>query len=149
MQIYAWLKRRKSSWSFVDAGVPLVDVGIVRLQAIVRLGHALDMILSGQPVGAQEALTMGLAIRVVPEGESSDEAIGIAKQLITFPELVLTQINDDATTVHRRHPSSFQNAIFQESNAGSKVISQDTIAVATKFSNGSGRHGSFKGHSNL
>ncbi|CAI7641716.1 unnamed protein product [Penicillium viridicatum] len=129
-------------------GVPLIDGGTVRLQAIVGLGRALDMILTGRPVGAQEALTMGLASRVVPKGESLKEAIGIARQLITFPELCL---NTDRQSCYYSayEASSFQDAMSQEFNAGSKVISQEAIAGAAKFSKGSGRHGSFKDHSKL
>jgi enoyl-CoA hydratase/carnithine racemase len=129
-------------------GVPLIDGGTVRLQAIVGLGRALDMILTGRPVSAQEALTMGLANRVVPKGESLKEAIGIAKQLITFPELCL---NTDRQSCYYSayEASSFQDAMSQEFNAGSKVISQEAIAGAAKFSKGSGRHGSFKDHSKL
>ncbi|OQE04633.1 hypothetical protein PENVUL_c031G06007 [Penicillium vulpinum] len=112
-------------------GVPLIDGGTVRLQAIVGLGRALDMILTGRPVSAQEALAMGLASR-----------------LITFPELCL---NTDRQSCYYSayEASSFQDAMYQEFNAGSKVISQEAIAGATKFSKGAGRHGSFKGHSNL
>ncbi|CAI7592305.1 unnamed protein product [Penicillium discolor] len=129
-------------------GVPLIDGGTVRLQAIVGLGRALDMILTGRPVGAQEALTMGLASRVVPKGESLKEAIGIARQLITFPELCL---NTDRQSCYYSayEASSFEDAMSQEFNAGSKVISQEAIAGAAKFSKGSGRHGSFKDHSKL
>ncbi|KAJ5498722.1 Crotonase core [Penicillium expansum] len=129
-------------------GVPLIDGGTVRLQAIVGLGRALDMVLTGRPVSAQEALTMGLASRLVPKGESLKEAIRIARQLITFPELCL---NTDRQSCYYSayEASSFQDAISQEFNAGSKVISQEAIAGAAKFSKGSGRHGSFKDHNKL
>ncbi|KGO38530.1 Crotonase, core [Penicillium expansum] len=129
-------------------GVPLIDGGTVRLQAIVGLGRALDMVLTGRPVSAQEALTMGLASRLVPKGESLKEAIRIARQLITFPELCL---NTDRQSYYYSayEASSFQDAISQEFNAGSKVISQEAIAGAAKFSKGSGRHGSFKDHNKL
>ncbi|KAJ5787914.1 hypothetical protein N7457_002904 [Penicillium paradoxum] len=129
-------------------GVPLIDGGTVRLQAIVGLGRALDMILTGRPVGAQEALAMGLASRVVAKGESFKEAIEIAKQLIAFPELCL---NTDRHSCYYSayEASSFQDAISQEFNAGSKVISQEAIAGAAKFSKGLGRHGNFKDHSKL
>ena len=106
------------------------------------------MILTGRAVSAQEALTMGLASRVVPKGESLKEAIGIARQLITFPELCL---NTDRHSCYYSayEASSFQDAMTQEFNAGSKVISQEAIAGAAKFSKGLGRHGSFKDHSKL
>lgn len=90
----------------------------------------------------------GAGSRVVPKGESVKEAIGIARQLITFPELCL---NTDRQSCYYSayEASSFQDAMSQEFNAGSKVISQEAIAGAAKFSKGSGRHGSFKDHSKL
>ncbi|CAL5872840.1 uncharacterized protein PFLUO_LOCUS7109 [Penicillium psychrofluorescens] len=129
-------------------GVPLIDGGTVRLQAIVGLGRAMDMILTGRPVHAQEALTMGLANRVVPKGESLKEALAIAKQLIAFPELCL---NTDRRSCYYSafEASSFQDAMSQEFNAGRKVISAEAIAGAAAFSKGSGRHGSFKEFSKL
>ncbi|KAJ5339913.1 hypothetical protein N7452_006641 [Penicillium brevicompactum] len=123
-------------------GVPLIDGGTVRLQAIVGLGRALDMILTGRPVGAQEALAMGLASRVVPKGESLNEAITLAKQLIAFPELCL---NTDRQSCYYSayDASSFDDAMKQEFNTGQKVISKEAIAGAARFSGGSGRHGKF------
>lgn len=124
-------------------GVPLIDGGTVRLQAIIGLSRALDMILTGRPVGAQEALAMGLANRVVPKGESLKEALGLARQLIAFPELCL---NTDRRSCYYSayDASSFQDAMSQEFQAGSKVISAEAIAGAAKFSRGSGRHGRFQ-----
>ncbi|KAJ6068423.1 hypothetical protein N7499_010310 [Penicillium canescens] len=129
-------------------GVPLIDGGTVRLQAIVGLGRALDMILTGRPVGAQEALAMGLASRVVPNGEAVNVAIEIAQQLIAFPELCL---NTDRRSCYYSafDASSFQDAMSQEFRSGRKVITAEAIAGAAKFSKGSGRHGSFKDFSKL
>jgi enoyl-CoA hydratase/carnithine racemase len=129
-------------------GVPLIDGGTVRLQAIVGLGRALDMILTGRPVGAQEAFTMGLASRVVPEGESLKVAMEIAQQLIAFPELCL---NTDRQSCYYSafDASSFQDAMSQEFKSGSKVITAEAIAGAARFSKGSGRHGSFNVSSKL
>ncbi|KAJ5911934.1 uncharacterized protein N7473_001237 [Penicillium subrubescens] len=129
-------------------GVPLIDGGTVRLQAIVGLGRALDMILTGRPVGAQEALAMGLANRVVPKGQALQQALDIAKQLIAFPELCM---NTDRRSAYYSayEASSFQDAMSQEFNAGVKVVSKEAIAGAAKFSKGSGRHGSFKEFSKL
>lgn len=129
-------------------GVPLIDGGTVRLQAIVGLGRALDMILTGRPVGAQEALAMGLANRVVPKGESLKHALELARQLIAFPELCLN--TDRRSCYYSAYEStSFEDAMSQEFNAGSKVISAEAITGAARFSRGSGRHGSFKEFSKL
>ncbi|EPS28113.1 hypothetical protein PDE_03059 [Penicillium oxalicum 114-2] len=129
-------------------GVPLIDGGTVRLQAIVGLGRALDMILTGRPVGAREAFTMGLANRVVPKGQALREALLIAKQLMTFPEFCM---NTDRRSAYYSayEASSFQDALAQEFTAGVQVISKEAIAGAAKFSKGSGRHGSFKEFSKL
>ncbi|KAF3393944.1 3-hydroxypropionyl-coenzyme A dehydratase [Penicillium rolfsii] len=129
-------------------GVPLIDGGTVRLQAIVGLGRALDMILTGRPVGAQEALAMGLANRVVPKGHALQQALDIAKQLIAFPELCM---NTDRRSAYYSayEASSFHDAMSQEFNAGVKVVFKEAIAGAAKFSKGSGRHGSFKEFSKL
>lgn len=64
---------------FVDASV------FLSLQAIIGLGRAMNMILTGRAVGAEEALSMGLANRVVPKGKARDEARKIARQLCEFP----------------------------------------------------------------
>lgn len=124
-------------------GVPLIDGGTVRLQAIVGLARALDMILTGRPVGAKEAMAMGLANRVVPKGQSLQHALDLAKQLIAFPELCL---NADRRSCYYSayEASSFEDAMRNEFQNGSQVISKEAIAGAAKFSGGSGRHGSFK-----
>ncbi|KAJ6101810.1 hypothetical protein N7486_004237 [Penicillium sp. IBT 16267x] len=129
-------------------GVPLIDGGTVRLQAIVGLGRALDMILTGRPVGAQEALTMGLASRVVPKGESLNQSLEIARQLIAFPSLCL---NTDRQSCYYSayEANSFEEALSHEFIEGRKVISKEAILGAAKFSKGSGRHGSFKEFSKL
>ncbi|RDW62880.1 enoyl-CoA hydratase/isomerase family protein [Aspergillus mulundensis] len=67
-------------------GVPLIDGGTVRLQAVVGLERALDMILTGSAVGATEALSMGLANRVVAEGKGVEEAMALARQIVGFPQ---------------------------------------------------------------
>lgn len=129
-------------------GVPLIDGGTVRLQAFVGLGRALDMILTGRPVAAKEALAMGLANRVVPKGESLKHALALARQLIAFPELCL---NTDRRSCYYSayEASSFHDAMSQEFQAGKQVISAEAIAGAAKFSRGSGRHGSFKEFSKI
>lgn len=123
-------------------GVPLIDGGTVRLQAIVGLGRALDMILTGRPVGAQEALTMGLANRVVPQGKALEEAYKIAESLVQFPQLCM---NTDRTSCYYSayNATSFEDALSQEYDAGAKVISSESVAGAARFSKGEGRHGKF------
>ena len=123
-------------------GVPLIDGGTVRLQTIVGLGRAMDMILTGRPVGAREALQMGLANRVVPDGSALNEAVAIAKQLVQFPQLCMNADRDSA--YHAAYDAhSFEDALRNEYEKGSNVIFAESTLGATKFSSGAGRHGSF------
>ncbi|KAH8803711.1 ClpP/crotonase-like domain-containing protein [Xylogone sp. PMI_703] len=124
-------------------GVPLIDGGTVRLQAIIGLGRALDMILTGRGVGAQEALMMGLANRVVPKGKALEEATNIARQLITFPQGCM---NADRTSCYYAvyNASSFEDALSFEYDNGIKVIDSESVKGAAKFSAGAGRHGKFE-----
>ncbi|KAL0942016.1 enoyl- hydratase isomerase family protein [Colletotrichum truncatum] len=124
-------------------GVPLVDGGTVRLQAIIGLGRALDMILTGRPVAAQEALQMGLANRVVPKGKALEEATKIATQLLAFPQLCMN--TDRASCYYSAYnASSFEDALSHEFDAGVKVISAESVRGAARFSSGVGRHGVFE-----
>ncbi|KZL84405.1 enoyl- hydratase [Colletotrichum incanum] len=123
-------------------GVPLIDGGTVRLQAIVGLGRALDMIITGRGVSAQEAMQMGLANRVVPKGKALEEAIKIAEQLLTFPQACMN--TDRASCYYSAYnATSFEDALQNEFDQGTQVISTESVRGAAKFSAGEGRHGSF------
>jgi enoyl-CoA hydratase/carnithine racemase len=123
-------------------GVPLIDGGTVRLPAIVGLGRALDMILTGRGVGAKEALAMGLANRVVPKGKALEEAQAIARQLLTFPQGCM---NTDRTSCYNAvyDARSFEDALAFEYDHGIKVIDSESVKGAARFSAGAGRHGKF------
>ncbi|KAL2683285.1 hypothetical protein Neosp_007755 [[Neocosmospora] mangrovei] len=124
-------------------GVPLIDGGTVRLQAIVGLGRALDMILTGRGVSAQEALQMGLANRVVPKGQALAEATKIAQQLLAFPQECMNV--DRANCYYSAYnASSFEDALGNEFRNGVKVITTESIRGAARFSGGAGRHGAFE-----
>ena len=124
-------------------GVPLIDGGTVRLQAIVGLGRALDMILTGRPVDAKEALAMGLANRVVPKGKALEEATRLAESLLGFPQACMNV--DRASCYYSAYSaSSFQDALRNEYETGMQVVRTESIQGATKFSQGAGRHGNFK-----
>ncbi|OKL61586.1 hypothetical protein UA08_03265 [Talaromyces atroroseus] len=121
-------------------GVPLIDGGTVRLQAIVGLGRAMDMILTGRGVGAQEALMMGLVNRIVPKGKALEEATKISLQLVKFPQ---GSMNSDRTSCYYAvyNASSFEDALRFEYDNGIKVISLESVEGAARFSAGAGRHG--------
>ncbi|KAE8328403.1 enoyl-CoA hydratase/isomerase family protein [Aspergillus sergii] len=129
-------------------GVPLIDGGTVRLQAVVGLGRALDMILTGRPVSATEALSMGLANRVVPKGRAVEEATAIAKQLLSFPQLCMNA-DRESCYYSAYQASSFPDAMRHEYEKGVKVLDLESIKGAARFSHGAGRHGSFKNGSRL
>ncbi|KIW01071.1 uncharacterized protein PV09_07362 [Verruconis gallopava] len=124
-------------------GVPLIDGGTVRLQAIVGLGRALDMILTGRPVKADEALSMGLANRVVPKGKALVEATNIAEQLVAFPQLCMN-LDRDSCYYAAYNASSFEDAMKNEFIRGVQAIEAESIAGAGQFSKGAGRGGSFE-----
>lgn len=123
-------------------GVPLIDGGTVRLQAIIGLGRAMDMILTGRGVSAKEALIMGLANRVVPKGKALEEATKIAESLLKFPQACM---NVDRASCYYSvyNATSFEDALRNEFDTGRTVITSESVKGATKFSNGAGRHGSF------
>jgi enoyl-CoA hydratase/carnithine racemase len=121
-------------------GVPLIDGGTVRLQAIVGLGRAMDMVLTGRPVGAQEALQMGLANRVVPKGKAVEEAMKIAEQLVRFPQLCM---NKDRKSVYYAayEARSLEDALAFEFRNGEEVVRREGVAGARRFAGGAGRNG--------
>lgn len=124
-------------------GVPLLDGGTIRLQAIVGLGRALDMILTGRAVKADEALAMGLANRVVPKGTALAEAMNLARQLVLFPQACM---NADRSSCYYAaySASSFEDALTNEFDNGVKVVSKESVQGAGQFAAGVGRHGKFE-----
>ena len=72
-------------------GCPLIDGGTVRLPRLIGMSHAMDMILTGRPVGSREALAMGLVNRVVPDGESLAAAKALARELAAFPRTCMRE----------------------------------------------------------
>ena len=124
-------------------GVPLIDGGTVRLQAVVGLGRAMDMILTGRAVDAREALAMGLANRVVPKGKALEEATKLAEQLLKFPNACMNA--DRASCYYAAYnATSFGDAMKNEFDHGIKVVQAESIAGAELFASGKGRHGGFE-----
>ncbi len=122
-------------------GVPLIDGGTVRLPRLVGQSNALDMILTGRPVGAHEAKQMGLANRVVATGTALDEAILVAEQLLQFPR---TCMLNDRRSVYDQWDLSFDDAIVNEAQLGQATLeSGETREGARRFSDGHGRGGRF------
>jgi enoyl-CoA hydratase len=122
-------------------GVPLVDGGTVRLPRIVGHGRALDLILTGRPVGAQEALAMGLANRIVPRGRARAEAEALAREIARFPQICA---RSDRRSAYEQWDLPFDAALANEYRRGMEAIAAgETRAGATRFAEGHGRGGRF------
>jgi enoyl-CoA hydratase/carnithine racemase len=124
-------------------GVPLIDGGTIRLPRIIGLSQALDMILTGRPVKADEALRMGLANRVVEPGTSRAEAETLAEQIARFPQQCM---RNDRRSAYDQFALFFEEALKNEFRLGLETInSGETLIGAGRFSEGAGRHGRFGG----
>jgi enoyl-CoA hydratase len=122
-------------------GVPLIDGGTIRLPRMIGLSQALDMILTGRPVGAEEALRMGLANRVVEPGTSRAEAEALAEQIASFPQHCM---RNDRRSAWQQFDLSMNEALKHEFRLGVDTIqSGELIGGAARFAKGSGRHGKF------
>jgi enoyl-CoA hydratase len=122
-------------------GVPLMDGGTQRLPRLIGMSRALDMILTGRPVGAEEALSIGLANRVVETGSSRQEAEKLAALIAEFPQNCL---RSDREAVLRGMSMEMEHAMKLEFDLGLQVInSGETGKGASRFADGAGRHGSF------
>ena len=122
-------------------GVPLVDGGTVRLPRLIGQSRAMDMILTGRPVSAAEAMDMGLANRLVDDGTVLQEALALAGQLVRFPQNCL---RSDRLSALRQWDLPATQALENEFTRGLEVIdSMETLAGATRFASGKGRHGQF------
>lgn len=122
-------------------GVPLIDGGTVRLPRLVGLSRALDMILTGRPVGAEEALAMGLANRIVPSGQAREAAEALAAEIAAFPQATM---RGDRASAYASFDASLEAALSREFEIGMRSLaSGEALAGATSFAQGRGRHGSF------
>ncbi|XP_067108041.1 enoyl-CoA hydratase EchA19 isoform X1 [Osmerus mordax] len=123
-------------------GVPLIDGGTVRLPHLIGLSRAMDLILTGRPIGAQEALAFGLANRVVPDGQALQAAMELAEQISSFPQQCMRA--DRSSALHSVYAAASLSAAMQyEAQQGAPVLRAEAVAGATSFTCGVGRGGRF------
>jgi enoyl-CoA hydratase len=120
-------------------GVPLIDLGTIRLPRLIGQSRALDLILTGRGVGADEALTMGLVNRVVPDGTALEHAFALGEELSSLPQRCL---RSDRRSALEQWDLGIDAAIDNEVRHGLEVLaSGETLAGAARFRDGAGRHG--------
>ncbi len=122
-------------------GVPLIDLGTVRLPRMIGQGRALDLILTGRGVSGEEALQIGLVNRLMESGKALETASELAHTLAAFPQHGLRA---DRMSVYEQWSLSWDDARRNELKHGLQVLaSGESRAGAQRFTSGEGKHGSF------
>ena len=121
-------------------GVPLIDGGTVRLPRIVGMGRALDLILTGRPVAADEALAIGLATQVADDGQALAAAQALARQIAAFPQACMRA---DRASAYAQWELPLAEALRREGAGGYPIVAAEGVAGAARFASGAGRHGGF------
>ena len=121
-------------------GVPLIDGGTVRLPRIVGQGRALEIILTGRKVPAEECLNIGLCEYVTPKGGARQKAEELAHEIARFPQVC---VRADRRSAIKSHGLTVRDALVQEWYNGREALIKDGVAGASRFKDGFGRHGDF------
>lgn len=123
-------------------GVPLVDLGTIRLPRLIGHSRAMDLLLTGRPVDAHEALAIGLANRIAPAGAALAQAIALANEIAAFPQACL---RNDRRSALEQWDLDESAAIDNETRRGLETLrSGETLAGARRFTGGVGRGGKFE-----
>lgn len=123
-------------------GVPLIDGGTARLPRIVGLGRALDMILTGRAVSAEEAQHIGLATSVAEQGGALAAAKELALAIAAFPHRCVLA---DRASTYSGLDLPLADALRAEGRDGAPIVEAEGVAGARRFADGEGRHGAFAG----
>lgn len=145
LELALWCDLRIAAWDATLGvfnrrfGVPLIDLGTIRLPRMIGQGRAMDLILTGRRVPAVEALGIGLVERLAPPGTALAEAVALARSLADLPQGAL---RTDRRSVLRQWLLGMDEAMMAELRGGIEVLgSGEAQAGARRFSEGSGRHG--------
>ncbi len=122
-------------------GVPLIDGGTVRLPRIVGVGRAMEIILTGRKVPAEEALRIGACEQVVEDGRSREYAEAMAHEIARFPQACTRA---DRRSVYSQQGLSVREAMRKEWYNGMPAFIAEGAAGAKRFAEGKGRHGDFR-----
>ncbi len=122
-------------------GVPLIDGGTVRLPRLVGMGRALDIILTGRKVAAQEALAIGMCERVVAKGNARAAAEAIADEIARFPQECMLA---DRRSAYGQWHLPLREALRREYQGGQSSLRNEGVAGAGRFAGGKGRHGDYQ-----
>lgn len=123
-------------------GVPLIDGGTIRLPRLIGASRAMDLILTGRPVDGDEAYHIGLANRLVEDGQALEAAKSLATEISKFPQICMRH---DRQSAMEQWDLKLEEALLNEYHHGMKAIeANETLKGASKFASGKGRHGNFK-----
>lgn len=122
-------------------GVPLIDGGTVRLPRLVGMGRAMEIILTGRKVTAEECHRIGLCEYVVDDGHGRSKAEALAREISRFPQ---TCVRADRRSAIRQHGLTVREALHQEWRNGKDALVTDGLDGARRFRDGLGRHGDFE-----
>ena len=122
-------------------GVPLIDGGTVRLPRLVGRGRALEIILTGRKVPAEECLAIGACEKVVANGQSRQAAEAMAHEIARFPQEC---VRADRRSVYLQHGLPVREALESEWRNSQAIVDAEGIAGAARFADGKGRHGNYE-----